>query len=111
MPRYKLSPEERAVEKTRLEQLTTLMSQFYINGVSDFRGLFMEMVGVFLIHTEPPTLGEAPPKPKNLIHRQRFGLAYYDGNNPMEKDELIHSDDKALYKSKSAGKNKVTLAD
>jgi putative transposase len=48
MPRYKLSPEERAAEKARREQLTTLMSQFNITGVSDFRGLFKEMVGVFL---------------------------------------------------------------
>jgi len=48
MPKYKLSPEERAAEKARREQLTTLMSQFNINGVSDFRGLFKEMVGAFL---------------------------------------------------------------
>jgi transposase-like protein len=48
MPRYKLSAEERAAEKARREQLTSLMSQFNITGVSDFRGLFKEMVGVFL---------------------------------------------------------------
>jgi len=46
-----------------------------------------------------------------ISYTASFGLAYYDGNNPMEKDELIHSADKALYKSKSAGKNRVTLAD
>jgi len=48
MPRYKLSPEERAAEKARREQLTTLMSQFNIQGVGDFRDLFKEMVGAFL---------------------------------------------------------------
>jgi transposase-like protein len=48
MPRYKLSAEERAAEKSRREQLSSLMSQFNITGVSDFRGLFKEMLGVFL---------------------------------------------------------------
>jgi len=42
MPKYKLSLEERLAEKARREQLTTLMSQLNINGVSDFRGLFVE---------------------------------------------------------------------
>jgi len=46
-----------------------------------------------------------------ISYTASFGLAYYDGNNPMEKDDLIHSADKALYKSKAAGKNRVTLAD
>jgi putative transposase len=48
MPKYKLSLEERQAEKARREQLTTLMSQFNINELGDFRGLFKEMVGVFL---------------------------------------------------------------
>ncbi len=39
-----------------------------------------------------------------------FGLAYYDGNNPMGKDELMLMADQALYKSKSEGKNRVTVA-
>ncbi|MDR2694365.1 MAG: diguanylate cyclase [Chitinispirillales bacterium] len=40
-----------------------------------------------------------------------FGLACYDGNNPVKKDELILSADSALYKSKTDGKNRVTVAE
>ncbi|MDR2592588.1 MAG: diguanylate cyclase [Chitinispirillales bacterium] len=40
-----------------------------------------------------------------------FGLAYYDGHNPVKKDELILSADQALYKSKVEGKNRVTVAE
>jgi len=40
-----------------------------------------------------------------------FGLAMYDGDSPITKDELVSRADKALYKSKHAGKNQVTIAD
>jgi len=39
MPKYKLSPEERAAEQARRSQLLTLMSQFNVQEVSDFRGV------------------------------------------------------------------------
>jgi len=48
MPKYKLSPRERAAEQARKEQLLSLMSQFNVKGVGDFQGLFKEMVGTFL---------------------------------------------------------------
>jgi transposase-like protein len=48
MPRYKLSAEERATEKARREQILTFMSNFDVTGLQDFRGLYKEMVGVFL---------------------------------------------------------------
>jgi len=48
MPKYKLSPQERAAEQARKEQLLSLMSQFNVKGVGDFQGLFKEMVGTFL---------------------------------------------------------------
>jgi len=40
-----------------------------------------------------------------------FGLALYDGNSPIGKGELIRRADKALYKSKSDGKNRVTVTE
>jgi putative transposase len=48
MPRYKLSPEERAAEKARKEQLLTLLSALNVNKVEDFQGLYKDMVGAFL---------------------------------------------------------------
>jgi hypothetical protein len=51
MPRYNLSPEERVAEKTCREQLTTLIFQFGVKGLGDFRDLFKEMVEVFLLHS------------------------------------------------------------
>jgi len=39
-----------------------------------------------------------------------FGLAVYDGNNPISKDVLISKADKALYQSKHNGKNRVTVS-
>ncbi|MCL2690287.1 MAG: diguanylate cyclase [Chitinispirillia bacterium] len=50
------------------------------------------------------------PKTK-LKYTASFGLAVYDGNNPISKDALIEKTDKALYKSKRDGKNRVTVSD
>jgi len=47
---------------------------------------------------------------QKIPYTASFGLAYYDGNNPVSKDELIRMADKALYKSKAGGKNQVTVA-
>ena len=38
-----------------------------------------------------------------------FGVAIYDGGRPTGKDELIFRADKALYRSKNDGKNRVTV--
>ncbi|MDR3012503.1 MAG: GGDEF domain-containing protein, partial [Chitinispirillales bacterium] len=46
---------------------------------------------------------------QNITYTSSFGLAMYDGNKPIEKDELIAKADKALYESKKAGKNRVTV--
>jgi diguanylate cyclase (GGDEF)-like protein len=46
---------------------------------------------------------------QKIPYTASFGLAYYDGNNPISKDELILSADKALYKSKAEGKNRVSV--
>jgi len=48
MPRYKLSPEERAAEKARKEQLLTLLSTLNVNKVGDFQALYRDIVGTFL---------------------------------------------------------------
>ena len=48
MPRYKLSPEERAAEKARKEQLLALLSTLNVTKVEDFQGLYKDMVGAFL---------------------------------------------------------------
>ena len=48
---------------------------------------------------------------QKIPYTASFGLAYYDGNHPMRKDDLILMADKALYKSKAEGKNRVTVAD
>ncbi len=48
---------------------------------------------------------------QNIPYTASFGLAYYDGNSPVSKDELMRSADKALYKSKADGKNRVTAAE
>jgi diguanylate cyclase (GGDEF)-like protein len=47
---------------------------------------------------------------QKIPYTASFGLAYYDGNHPMRKDDLILMADKALYKSKAEGKNRVTVA-
>lgn len=39
-----------------------------------------------------------------------FGLAVYDGAEPVGKDVLIFRADEALYESKRAGKNRVTIS-
>jgi diguanylate cyclase (GGDEF)-like protein len=47
----------------------------------------------------------------SIPYTASFGLAYYDGNHPTGKDELVRRADKALYGSKAAGKNRVTVAE
>jgi diguanylate cyclase (GGDEF)-like protein len=44
----------------------------------------------------------------DIKYTASFGLAMYDGANPIDKDELISRADKALYGSKKSGKNMVT---
>ncbi|MDR2728700.1 MAG: diguanylate cyclase [Chitinispirillales bacterium] len=49
------------------------------------------------------------PKAK-FTYTASFGLAVYDGNKPESKDALISRADKALYRSKRDGKNRVTVS-
>jgi len=46
-----------------------------------------------------------------IFYTASFGLAMYDGANPVTKDELILKADRALYRSKETGKNLVTVAE
>ena len=48
---------------------------------------------------------------RKIPYTASFGLAHYDGNKPITKDDLILLADQALYKSKKEGKNRVTVAD
>ncbi|MFP4163119.1 MAG: diguanylate cyclase [Chitinispirillaceae bacterium] len=45
-----------------------------------------------------------------FIYTASFGLAVYNGAEPLGKDELIFKADEALYESKRAGKNRVTVS-
>ncbi|MDR2578428.1 MAG: diguanylate cyclase [Chitinispirillales bacterium] len=45
-----------------------------------------------------------------ISYTASFGLAMYNGADPVDKDDLISRADKALYQSKNAGKNRVTVA-
>jgi len=48
MPKYKLTPEERAAEKARKEQMRELLSGLEIKDFSDIQAFFKEMVGEVL---------------------------------------------------------------
>lgn len=48
MPKYKLSPEERAAKAARKEKLRELMSEMQVNDMNDINNLFKEMVGDIL---------------------------------------------------------------
>ena len=48
MPRYKLSPEERAVEKERKENLRNIMQGLDIKNFDDLKDVFKMMVGEML---------------------------------------------------------------
>lgn len=48
MPRYKLSPEERAAEKARKDQIRGLLAGLEVKDFSDIQTLFKEMVGEVL---------------------------------------------------------------
>lgn len=48
MPKYKLTPEERAAEKARKEQIRGLLCGLEIKDYSDIQSLFKEMVGEVL---------------------------------------------------------------
>jgi len=48
MPKYKLSPEERAAEQARKEQIRSLLTGLEIKDFKDIQSLFKEMVGEVL---------------------------------------------------------------
>lgn len=48
MPKYKLSPEERAAKAARKEKLRELMSEMQVKNMNDINSLFKEMVGDIL---------------------------------------------------------------
>ena len=48
MPKYKLSPEERAAKAARKEKLRELMSEMQVKDMNDINSLFKEMVGDIL---------------------------------------------------------------
>lgn len=48
MPRYKLSPEERAAEKEKRENIQKLLAGFNIKDFNDIQELFKDMVGTVL---------------------------------------------------------------
>lgn len=48
MPRYKLSPEERATEKARKDQIRKLLAGLEVKDFNDIQTLFKEMVGEVL---------------------------------------------------------------
>ena len=48
MPRYKLSPEERAAEKERKENLRSIMQGLDVKNFDDLRDVFKLMVGEIL---------------------------------------------------------------
>lgn len=48
MPKYKLSPEERAAKTARKEKLRELMSEMQVKDMEDINSLFKEMVGGIL---------------------------------------------------------------
>lgn len=48
MPKYKLSPEERAAKAARREKLTELMGELDVKDISDINSLFKEMIGAVL---------------------------------------------------------------
>jgi len=48
MPRYKLSPEERAAEKERKENLRNIMAGLDVKNFDDLKGVFKMMVGEIL---------------------------------------------------------------
>lgn len=48
MPRYKDSPEERAKKRERKDKLRELLSAMDVEGMSDLKSLFKEMVGEVL---------------------------------------------------------------
>ena len=45
MPKYKLSPEERAAEKERKENLRNIMKDLDVKNFNDLRDVFKLMVG------------------------------------------------------------------
>jgi putative transposase len=48
MPKYKLTPEERAAEKERKENLMKVIGDLDVKDFNDLQGLFKEMVGMVL---------------------------------------------------------------
>lgn len=48
MPKYKLSPEERAAKAARKEKIRELMSEIQVKDMNDINNLFKEMVGDIL---------------------------------------------------------------
>ena len=48
MPKYKLSPEERAAKKERREQVKTLMSNLDVKDLKNINSLYKEMIGAVL---------------------------------------------------------------
>ena len=58
MPRYKLSPEERALEQERKENLRNIMKGLDVKNFDDLKDAFKMMVGEML---ENGLDGERPP--------------------------------------------------
>ena len=50
MPRYKLSPEERAAEKERKENLRNIMKGLDVKNFDDLKDVFKMMVGEIPYH-------------------------------------------------------------
>lgn len=48
MPRYKLSPEERAAERAKEEKLLALTQELGVKNINDFSGLFKDMMAIML---------------------------------------------------------------
>ncbi len=48
MPKYKLSPEERATKAARREKITELMGELDVKDIGDINALFKEMIGAVL---------------------------------------------------------------